>query len=104
LYFDHWYDDSNFDYVQSSHLATSTWYHFAAVQDATRIYLYINGTLSGSSEEVSNTNYFGGSPPTIGVAHCNTTLFYYPGKIDDLRFYNHALSVTEIKQLYNAGR
>jgi Concanavalin A-like lectin/glucanases superfamily len=30
--------------------------------------------------------------------------FKFPGRLDDVRIYNRALSATEIKQLYSAGR
>jgi len=42
----------------------------------------------------------GNGPFTIG----QTSGFYFAGNVDDARVYNRALSDTEIKQLYNAGR
>jgi hypothetical protein len=29
---------------------------------------------------------------------------YFQGQLDDIRIYNRALTATEVKQLYNAGR
>jgi hypothetical protein len=104
LNFDHWYDGSNYDYLQSTtHLSTSTWYHFAAVQDSSRLKLYINGAFDSATDQANTTNFFV-APPTVGYAPCGSTDFFYPGKIDDMRFYNRALSAAEVKQLYNLSQ
>jgi hypothetical protein len=40
----------------------------------------------------------------IGGISEDSSNYFFNGKIDDARVYNRALSDTEIKQLYNAGR
>jgi Concanavalin A-like lectin/glucanases superfamily len=53
----------------------------------------------GSLYEVTASN---GSSVEIGSGSGGTN-YFFPGKIDDVRVYNRALSATEVKQLYNAG-
>jgi hypothetical protein len=68
--------------------------------------LYIDGVSQG---QVSTTCQANGSNfyPRIAsydLGWPNATDGYFPGSLDDVRIYNRALSATEIKQLYNAGR
>jgi four helix bundle protein len=91
----------------SDHFLPRAWDHVVFVYNGnssnTGVRIYINGvddTSSGSgtvSVSILNDNnlIIGVDPP--GASD------YWPGKIDDVRIYNRALSATEIKQLYNAG-
>jgi len=62
--------------------------------------LYANGVLVNTGASV-NPN----TPDTSFVIGTNGGGGnFFDGKVDDVRIYNRALSATEIKQLYNAGR
>jgi hypothetical protein len=79
-------------------LVTGVWYHVAATYDHNATVLYFNGSPLV-------TNVVG--PVTIATS---TSLFRiskddnsnvpFPGRIDDARIYNHALSAAEIAYLY----
>jgi len=46
----------------------------------------------------------GGGDATERIGADPNNSLYFSGTLDDVRLYNRALSATEIKQLYNAGR
>ncbi len=63
-------------------------------------YMYLNGnidTLTKWNKYSNNSTHL-----TIGVAPYGTWSWPYVGLIDDIRFYNRALSDTEIKQIHTA--
>ena len=78
-------------------LSTGTWYHWVVIYNGTNIKLYLNGTSLG---ETTYTSYAGdtftytffGKSSWIGDQYLN-------GKINDLRIYDHALSIKEVKEL-----
>jgi len=78
------------------------WYHLAMTYDSStgKWYAYVNGvqsllgTLSGTIG-ISSTNL------QIGI---DITGFYANALIDEVRIYNRALSVDEIKMLYESGK
>jgi hypothetical protein len=74
------------------------WHHAAGVYDGEKLYLYVDGELDVSSqaEGTINTNDF---PVYIGE-NAEQTGRFWNGLIDDVRIYNYALSVNEIKALY----
>ncbi len=87
---------------------TNRWYHVVGVYDHStgNALIYVNGVFENNS---------GGSPITIGAVNDVTIGNWYSldglggtsgpnGDIDDVRIYNRALSVTEVKKLYNLGR
>lgn len=85
----------------SSPIATGTWYHVAVTIDAanssTRVYL--NGNLAASS---SNAVVKPVNPVTkLGVNVANP--WYWKGSLDDIRFYDHALTACEVQELYHEG-
>jgi hypothetical protein len=82
-------------------LNLSQWYHVAATDNAGEIKIYIDGQLDRSCDDgygiPSNIN----APIYIGTIL--TTPYFFDGIIDDVRFYNRALSAEEIWQLYQQG-
>ena len=86
-------------YLSSTGTITqNTWYHFSIVYDFSgkNLIMYLNGeknnqtsaTLSLLTPNVRMGEYIGGGN------------YYFPGKIDETRIYNRALSPSEIKKLY----
>lgn len=77
------------------------WYHLAAVYEPPNFKLYVNGSLKNTNNKgtyvIANTaNSF-----LIGADTTTSDAFY--GKIDDVRIYDHALSLADIQALYNSG-
>lgn len=96
-------DGARWQFTPTNTIATNTWYHICVVRKkGVGKYLYINGVLdkstttTGTPTIVNTTNY------AIGVCHNSaTTVSGNPlnGYLNDIRFYDHALSLTEIKEL-----
>ena len=76
--------------------------------DGSNIKLYLNGSLVSQTAWTSGyTSTYGHlTNLTIGTNSHQTpsSIYQYYGKIDDIRFYNRALSNSEIQQLYNATK
>ena len=82
------------------------WYHIVATYDGSTIRLYVNGTLDRSAatslalnDHVVPLRF--GSFGTIGDP---SWFSRYAGKLDDVSIYSSALSATQIRTHYNAGR
>jgi hypothetical protein len=81
----------------------NTWHHLAMVVDATgtkTVKNYIDGVLVGTGPNGTNTfagtESFGNAVALlIGKANDNT--LYWPGKIDDVRFWSKAFTATEVQ-------
>ena len=88
-----------------STLATGVWYHVAMVYDGASLRGYVNGSLDGTlaaSGAVQATDFpfrIGAYAPVNGTA----SKAYFPGRIDELAFYNRALLPAEIQAIYDAG-
>ena len=86
---------------------TGKWVFLTGVYKGSALSLYINGQLENSAAASGNPYdaitdlYFGADPSDNGSCFGRAQL---NGKLDDVRIYNRALSATEVKQLYNAGR
>lgn len=96
-------------YCGSTLLSTNTWYHVGFTYDGSTIRLYVNGVLDGTHSYSGQKLYsepFGAymwsfNSATVGdrTPHAN----YCPqGRINDIRVYDHVLSITEIKELSKA--
>ncbi len=87
-------------------LNKDVWYHIACTYDNKKIKLYLNGEFQ--SEGVTNNN-------SIAHINLNEAVFYIGGAgsndsgnsyqffgcIDDIRFYDYAISEEEVKKLYH---
>lgn len=84
----------------------NSWTHLLFSGDGERMYLYVNGTLRGSSRDFKGGDSI---PPSNGKMrigtgnNANNQNLFFLGKMADLRLYNRALNVGEIQALYNAG-
>ncbi len=87
--------------VSPTDLNLSQWYHVAVTDNAGAIEIYIDGQPDWSSGDgygiPSNIN----APIIMGTG--SPSSFFFNGTIDDVRFYNRALSAGEIWQLYQQG-
>jgi predicted outer membrane repeat protein len=93
--------DSDWHTVGTEPVAYNTWTHVAGVYDSDTqtIQVYVNGQPAGSQSGAAfahNTQY----PLRVGAGTTEQSpLFFFPGKIDEVRVYASALSQAEIQQL-----
>ncbi len=89
------------DLFDSTTLTADTWIHIVVARDGNTLRLFRN-CQEVDSQDATGYNY----PNTafqllIGRFASTIDDYYFPGRIDDVRVYNRALSVSEVKQLYN---
>ena len=98
-------DDGNrWQFTPTITIAANTWYHVCVVRKkGVGKFLYINGVLDGSTESVgTQTNV---CPTHFSIGACQqgspTSISYnwYNGYLNDVRFYDNALSIKEIKEV-----
>ena len=91
-------------YVGTSNekLYTWQWYHIVGVfTSATSRILYVNGDQRAAN--TSSVLYSANTNPQLRVGrYVGTTTNYFSGQMDEVRLYNKALTVYEIRNLYNA--
>lgn len=91
--------------VSSSSLTPNTWTHVTVVvRGLTDMDIYIDcvddgGTYTGSGGAIA----YSSTPGTLGRgdAHVFNPAYYYDGSLDDLMYWNRALSSTEVSNLCN---
>lgn len=79
-------------------LSTGTLYHVVITADGTDLKLYVNGVLEASDDMTGSDICYLASAITVGG-----TTNDFDGQMDDLRFYNRALSLYEVMHLNNQG-
>lgn len=84
-------------------IVTNRWVHIVGWWNGTTCQIYINGSASGSPDTTVSSTALVGTPwyigriPNLGTGPAAT------GVIDEVRFYDRALSVSEIVGLYQIG-
>ncbi|HYK50479.1 MAG TPA: LamG domain-containing protein, partial [Terriglobales bacterium] len=81
-------------------LTTNTWTHFAGTYDGMTLRLYVNGTQVASRAQ---TGPIAISTNALQIGGDSIYGQYFPGKIDEIRIYNRALSATEIQSDMNTA-
>jgi hypothetical protein len=92
----------NFQYSSSPHYSNNNlisirnWNHVMVVVNSATATFYINGVADGTAASV----------PTLGFGNIGGAggQYSFSGSIDEVRFYNRALSQSEVTELYNMGR
>ena len=100
-----WYidDGARWQFTPTVTIAKDTWYHVCVIRKkGVGKYLYINGVLDSSTATtgtptiISTTNYtIGASQNTSTTASGN----WVNGYLNDIRFYDHAISMAELKEI-----
>jgi len=78
-----------------------TWHHVALVKAPSSVTIYVDGVASGTSEELSESP---GEAFNVSVGCLDNERGLqrvFAGSIDDLRIYNKALAIDEIKGIMN---
>jgi hypothetical protein len=80
-----------------SDIADGEWHYVVGVRDisAGKLYVYVDGVLEGTQEDVSSEVLNPGAPVLIG-AHNTLTDRYFNGDIDEVRIYGRALSSNDV--------
>lgn len=81
----------------------NTWIHVVFYWDGTTCGWYVNGSVSGSTD-TSTGNTLSNNDGTGSYIGLIPGFSNWKGNIDDVRLYNRALSLQEIKILYNSSR
>ncbi|MEV6168304.1 LamG-like jellyroll fold domain-containing protein [Streptomyces sp. NPDC051954] len=77
------------------------WTHLVGVQDnvADKLSLYVNGSLAGTV--AMPATWYAVGPVQIGAsAFEETPTSFFPGQIDDVRYYDRTVSAGEVQQLF----
>jgi hypothetical protein len=89
------------DKIDSTTAVTAnTWFHVTATHEAGSDKLYVNGSLeaSGSASNFSTTD-----TANLRIGSSSIFGFYHQGLIDEVAFFNSALSASDITSIYNGG-
>ena len=90
--------DGNSEIVTSaSSISANNWSHVAITGDGSSFNLYVNGLLEKSTSAGTAITSYSTPEFVLGLATGTSTCFQ--GQISDVRFYDHALSGTEIAAL-----
>ena len=94
-------DNTQVQVNSASAIPLNAWTHVVGVYSGSTIVLYINGV---AVTPVAATSF---SPDTVDNLqigkYAYTNSIYFPGKIDDVRFYNRALTASEASRIYALG-
>lgn len=88
-------------------LSPNVWHQIVFERVSGTLYLFLDGvslsvtTTGNTAASLSVQDTTG--PMQIGARQYPGSQDYFAGKIDEVRIYNRALSITEIKNLYTAG-
>ena len=98
--FNTYYYGFKWNVTSSSALNDGSWHHLAFVQKDNGGQMYLNGILEQTDNTGGKVNLTSSLKTYIGgdLRDYNS---YYSGKVDDLRIYSRALSVSEIQTLHN---
>jgi hypothetical protein len=94
-------EDHEYHWATSpTQLNSGQWYHLVGTYDGENVKLYVGGTLVATTPTTGSIHAIA-SPVTIGAS--NLIGSFFSGKIDDVTLWNRALSLSEIKSLYDAS-
>jgi hypothetical protein len=84
-----------------SNFQVGIWYHIAAVRQSNVLYLYIDGVLRSTTPERVPTDLSNSSNLEFGALSSGSRQFF-SGALDEIYFFNRALSADEIQSLFSA--
>lgn len=87
-------------YCGTTLLQANTWYHGGYTYDGNNIKLYVNGVCENT---ISFTNMsVPANPIKVFIWSLSHQDYYFNGKLNDVRIYNHCLSLKEVKEISKA--
>lgn len=97
---------SSSDWSYTKELTDNVWYHLVLTFDGSNAKFYLNGilesskTITGFNQSYLISNFLGIGASASGTQIPNANMFN--GNMNDIRFYDHVLSIKEIKELYKS--
>jgi hypothetical protein len=83
-------------------LVPNSWYHMVITDDLNTMRFYVNGTLVGSASQANTGFTANPAGPTVLGQRSDNAFAPFDGTIDDVAFYNYALSAQQIQAHYQA--
>ncbi|MBL7936754.1 MAG: LamG domain-containing protein, partial [Bacteroidia bacterium] len=80
----------------------NNWYHLVFTFNSSQFAFYINGKLQQTASKQFSLNYLTGDSVIIGNSASKKNDRYSQGTFDDIQFFHHALSPSEVLELYEA--
>ena len=83
-----------------------SWHHIALSRQGTTATLYIDGAVEGSGSTSGVTNIVNTADLLFGNDPCvqfGDGTQFYQGELDEIQYFNRALTQTEIQAIFNAG-
>ncbi|MCH1611937.1 MAG: LamG domain-containing protein, partial [Flavobacteriales bacterium] len=85
---------------KAGNILFDAWSHIAITLDNRDLKIFINGSLVGEHQFDSDINVNGNSPLNIGsLLSSNGTWYFWDGYLDEIGYWNRALSSNEIKNI-----
>jgi len=99
-------NEGRVDLNGSTSLKPYTWYFIVTVYDGSTISVWINENLDSSTQQSGIVPVYNklAAIGVSGVERLEGKLGYFDGIIDEVRIYNRALSVSEIKSIYESEK
>ena len=82
--------------------ADGTWYHLAIVYNGSTIVIYKDASVVKTQASVTGTTVDSSKVLWIGRRHA-TSSKYFTGNMDDMAFWDVALSAADVTAIYNSG-
>ncbi len=80
----------------------NTWHHVAVTYNKTSLIVYVDGVSKATTAQTNDLETNNGVL-AIGTRPAQLTGAAFPGKIDEVRVYNRALSALDVNTLYKSG-
>jgi len=93
-------NDEQYNVFSNTILKSDVWYHITGVREAEQIKIFINGQLDNVLSIPTDTLRYGNGTNRIGRTQDKSKSFLI-GSIDELRIWNYARKVEEIKDAWN---
>jgi uncharacterized protein (TIGR03437 family) len=92
------------DLLGTTSVTNNAFHHVATTYDGTTMKIYVDGNLDAQKAVSLTINYPPDRPLMIGKREYSLVPGPFQGLIDEVAFYNRALSASEIQSIFNAGR
>jgi RHS repeat-associated protein len=83
-------------------VAEGRWHHAALTYDGTTLRLYLDGAQAATFAAAGSLDAQGGAPPEI-AAVSNSSGGKFPGDLDEIAFYDHALTASRVGAHHDAA-
>ncbi|MCX6249978.1 MAG: LamG domain-containing protein [Bacteroidetes bacterium] len=95
------YHNRNISLIGNSHYNLGDWIHIGITISSNEGKLYLNGSLSYTTNLTSNPNFTIANSKDLYLGKFRDTWFPFNGAIDEFRIYNRTLNESEIQKLYH---